>query len=215
MAGFFSPAGTAAADDMPGVQALLVVHESDLAKALPAASQLLLSPGAIEDFLVALDHAMPDWPVVYGAGHHDQRLDDRLFQLNRDRDERRKGNEALARRITFWWSGTLTPYEPARGGFPVAVGPEFTKTKWGVVRFKPEDLPSNLTATGTPSLRDRLVDQMKNGAPVDVKVAMTGRLIPEESVIYDFSHEEEGQGMIMPVVRVEQVSYILVEPGSQ
>jgi hypothetical protein len=39
---------------------------------------------------------------------------------------------------------------------------------------------------------------------------MTGHLIPEESVIYDFSHEEEGQGLIMPVVRVEHVQYFLI-----
>jgi hypothetical protein len=210
-AGFFPPVGTAAADEMPGVQALLVVHEGDLSKALPADSHLLLSPDAIEDFLVALDGAIPDWPAVYGTGHHDERLDDRLFQLNRDRDEQRKGKEALTKRLTFCWSGTLAPYEPARGGFPVAVGPDFTKTTWGLVRFKPEDLPANLTATGAPPLRDRLVERMKNGTPIEVTVAMTGRLIPEESVIYDFSHEEEGQGLIMPVVRVEQVNYVLVE----
>ena len=41
---------------------------------------------------------------------------------------------------------------------------------------------------------------------------MTGHLITEESVIYDFSHEEEGQGLIMPVVEVEQVDYLLAAP---
>jgi hypothetical protein len=53
---------------------------------------------------------------------------------------------------------------------------------------------------------------MNRGKSIDLKVALTGRLIPEESVIYDFSHEQEGQGLIMPVVRVEQVQYLLVEP---
>ena len=38
---------------------------------------------------------------------------------------------------------------------------------------------------------------------------MTGRLIPDESLVYDFSHEEEGQGLIMPVIRVERVYYLL------
>jgi hypothetical protein len=52
---------------------------------------------------------------------------------------------------------------------------------------------------------------MKDGKPIDIKVAITGHLIAEESVVYDFSHEEEGQGLIMPVVRVEQISYILGE----
>jgi hypothetical protein len=44
-----------------------------------------------------------------------------------------------------------------------------------------------------------------------VTVAMTGRLIPEESIIYDFAHEEPGQGMIMPVVRVQRIDYLLFE----
>jgi hypothetical protein len=34
-------------------------------------------------------------------------------------------------------------------------------------------------------------------------VVMTGRLIPDESVVYDFSHDQDGLGLIMPVVRVE------------
>jgi hypothetical protein len=201
-----------AADDMSGVQILLTVRDAELAAAMPADSQVLVSPKAIEDFLAALEHSAPDWPILYGGGHHDTGLDDRLFRLNRERDERRKDSAVLTRRITFCWSGTLAPYDPGRGGFPVAVGPVFTNTAWGVVRFKPEDLPSNLTAISMPVLRDRLVNQMNRGKSIDLKVALTGRLIPEESVIYDFSHEQEGQGLIMPVVRVEQVQYLLVEP---
>jgi hypothetical protein len=200
-----------ATDDMSGVQALLVTGKADITMAIPAHSRLLISPESIEAFLETLDHTMPDWRAVHGAGHHDAGLDDRLFQLNRERDERRKDNEALTRRITFCWSGTLARYDPERGGFPVAVGPKFTTTAWGVVRFKPEDLPSNLTATAAPSLRDQLVNQMNGGKSLDLTVAMTGHLIPEESVIYDFSHEEEGQGLIMPVVRVEHVQYFLIE----
>jgi hypothetical protein len=37
---------------------------------------------------------------------------------------------------------------------------------------------------------------------------MAGVLIPFESIIYDFSHEEEGVGVIMPVVSVEQVEVL-------
>ena len=190
---------------------LIVANDSNLAAVLPPDSHLLIRPDAVEAFLSALDETIPDWSVVYGQGHHDGRHDERLFELNRGRDERRRDKPALKWRVTFIWSGELSPYDPSRGGFPVAVGPDFTKTKWGVVRFKPEELPSNLTAIASPPLRDRLMDRMKDGKPTDIKVAMTGHLIAEESVIYDFSHEEEGQGMIMPVVRVEQISYILGE----
>jgi hypothetical protein len=38
---------------------------------------------------------------------------------------------------------------------------------------------------------------------------MTGKLIPEESLIYDFSHDQAGLGMIMPVVRVERIDYVM------
>jgi len=38
---------------------------------------------------------------------------------------------------------------------------------------------------------------------------MTGRLIPDESVVYDFSHDQEGLGVIMPVVKVERLDYLL------
>ena len=48
------------------------------------------------------------------------------------------------------------------------------------------------------------------GQKVDIEIAMMGRLIPEESLVYDFSHDEEGLGLIMPVVRIERVEYLLV-----
>jgi hypothetical protein len=36
-----------------------------------------------------------------------------------------------------------------------------------------------------------------------------GRLVPEESIVYDFSHDEEGLGLIMPIVRIERIEYLL------
>jgi hypothetical protein len=39
---------------------------------------------------------------------------------------------------------------------------------------------------------------------------MLGRLVPDESLVYDFSHDEAGVGVIMPVVRIERVEYLLV-----
>lgn len=190
---------------------LVVASDSNLAAVLPPDSHLLIQPEAIEVFLSALDDTIPDWVVVYGQGHHDAGHDERLFGLNRSRDERRRDKAALEWRVTFIWAGQLSPYDAARGGFPVATGPDFTKTQWGLVRFKPEELPSNLTAIAAPSLRDRLMDRMKPGKPIDIRVAMTGHLIAEESVVYDFSHEIEGQGLIMPVVRVERMDYVLTE----
>jgi hypothetical protein len=92
----------------------------------------------------------------------------------------------------------------------MAIGPIFTQTKWGVVRFKPEEVPSNLVVILEPSTRDVLRRQLEAGQKVDIEIAMVGRLIPEESLVYDFSHDEEGLGLIMPVVRIERVEYLLV-----
>jgi hypothetical protein len=60
-----------------------------------------------------------------------------------------------------------------------------------------------------PSTRDVLRRQLEVGQKVDIEIAMVGRLIPEESLVYDFSHDEEGLGIIMPVVRIERVEYLL------
>ena len=57
--------------------------------------------------------------------------------------------------------------------------------------------------------RDRLRRQVEAGQKVEIAITIIGRLIPEESMVYDFSHDEEGLGLIMPVVRVERVEYLL------
>jgi hypothetical protein len=77
------------------------------------------------------------------------------------------------------------------------------------VRFKPDDLPGNLAAVPSPTQRDTLRRRLERGQTIDVVVVMSGRLIPEESIIYDFSHDEEGVGVVMPVVRIEQLDYLL------
>ena len=59
------------------------------------------------------------------------------------------------------------------------------------------------------SIRDVLRRQLEAGRKVDIDIVMVGRLIPDESLVYDFSHEEEGVGIIMPVVRIERVEYLL------
>lgn len=64
-------------------------------------------------------------------------------------------------------------------------------------------------ASGT--LRGELEQRLVRGESVDITVAMTGRLIPDESVVYDFSHDQEGLGVIMPVVKVERLDYLLTK----
>jgi len=187
-------------------------HES-LRSVLPQDTHVLTEPVSIERFLDELDGSPPDWPALYGGGHHDPGHDDRLFALNRERDAKREGKGALSWIITFVWEGALSHYDSDAGGFPVAMGPKFISTRWGVVRFKPEEAPGNLVVVVQAEERERLQRVMEQRRRLDIDVVMTGRLIPEESLVYDFSHEEEGRGMIMPFVRIQRVDFLL--PGTE
>jgi hypothetical protein len=198
------------AEDAIGTRPLLTIARKDLHTILPSDCHILIDPHSIEQFLDVLDGNPPDWGLVYGHGHHDPALDERLFMLNRDRDAKRQGKEALQWTVVFLWSADLSRYDPTTGGFSLAIGPIFTPTRWGVVRFKPEEVPSNLVVIANPSIRDVLRRQLDAGRKIGIEIAMVGRLIPDESLVYDFSHDEKGLGIIMPVVRIERVEYLMV-----
>ena len=201
--------GVGRAEDALGVRPLLTIAPKDLPTILPPNSHILIDPRSIEQFLDALDETPPDWSLVYGHGHHGSARDERLFTLNRERDAKRAGNPALTQLITFVWFGELSRYDAEAGGFRVALGPMFTPTRWGVVRFKYEHFQGDLVAKASATLRGELEQRFARGESVDLTVAMTGRLIPDESVLYDFSHDQEGLGVIMPVVKVERLDYLL------
>jgi hypothetical protein len=188
---------------------LLTIAHKELHSILPQDCHILIDPHSIEQFLDALDGNPPDWGLVYSHGHHDPALDKRLFTLNRERDAKRAGNPALTQLITFVWFGELSRYDAEAGGFRMALGPKLTPTRWGLVRFKYVDLQGELVAKASATLRDELEQRLAGGESVDITVAMTGRLIPDESVVYDFSHDQEGLGVIMPVVKVERLDYLL------
>jgi hypothetical protein len=196
------------AEDALGTRPLLTITRKDLSTVLPPDCHILIDSHSIDQFLNALDGTPPDWGLVYGHGHHDSSLDERLFTLNRERDAKRAGKKALQRTVVFLWSGELSRYEPTAGGFSIAIGPIFTATRWGMVRFKAEDMPGNLMVIPNPGQREALRHKLNNGEKIEVDVAMTGRLIPEESIVYDFSHDQEGLGIIMPVVRIERIDYL-------
>jgi hypothetical protein len=202
--------GKGGAEDTIGTRPLLTIAYKDLVSILPRDSRILIDPSSIEQFLDALDGSPPDWSAVYGRGHHDPTHDERLFTLNRERDAKRAGKEALQWTVVFLWSADLSRYDPTTGGFSLAIGPIFTPTRWGVVRFKPEEVPSNLVVIPNPSTRDVFRRQLEAGRKIGIEIAMVGRLIPDESIVYDFSHDEEGVGIIMPVVRIERVEYLMV-----
>lgn len=208
----FLLAATSRSEDNPGPLPLRAIALSELDRLLPSGTHVLIDGGPIESFLAALEGTPPDWRTVYGRGHHDPAHDERLFNLNRERDAAREGNALLAWRIAFVWTGELSHFDEESQSYSVAVGPELTHTSWGVVRFKPEEFPGNLRVKPDKQLVDRIFRSLRRHEPVQVSIVMVGTLIPDESVIYDFSHEEEGVGLIMPVVKVEQVEVILVTP---
>jgi hypothetical protein len=197
------------AEDGVGIRPLQILDSSEFPATLPRDTYLLDDAPSIETFLTALDGQPPDWPAIYGQGHHDAGHDDRLFALNRERDARRAGNPALARRIAFRWSGELSRFDSEVQGFSVALGPVFTVTNWGQVRFKPDDLSGELRAIPSAETLVRLLRDLADGKTVEFAVIIIGRLIPDESIVYDFSHDQDGLGLIMPVVRVEEVRYVL------
>jgi hypothetical protein len=197
------------AEDAIGARPLLTIAHKDLHSILPPDCHILIEPHSIEQFLDALDGNPPDWGLVYGHGHHDPGYDERLFTLNRERDAKRAGNPALTQLITFVWFGELSRYDAEAGGFRVALGPKLTPTRWGVVRFKYENLPGDLLAKASATMRSQLEQRLAQGESFYMTVAMTGRLIPDESIVYDFSHDQEGLGVIMPVVKVERLDYLL------
>lgn len=196
-------------DDVLGARPLHAIKPNGIQSVIPPDTRLLNDSHTIEQFLDEVDGSPPDWATVYGHGHHDPGHDDRLFNLNRERDTQREGKCALRQRVTFVWSGELSRYDTKAGGFHVSLGPRFIATRWGVVRFKYEELPSNLVAIPRGSLRKTLRRKLEKKQKIEIDVAITGRLIPTESLVYDFSHDQEGLGLIMPVVKVEHVDYLL------
>jgi hypothetical protein len=205
---------TARSEDDPGPRPLRTSSLLQLDQILPSGTHLLIHRGAMESFLAALEGTPPDWATVYGRGHHDPDHDERLFNLNRERDAAREQNPTLTWRIAFVWTGEVSHFDAATQSYSIAVGPELTPTSWGVVRFKPEEVPSNLRVRPDKHLTDWIDRSLLRHESVQLSIVMVGTLIPTESVIYDFSHEEEGVGLVMPVVRVEQLEVVLVRPDA-
>jgi hypothetical protein len=208
----FTLTGAGSGGELGGSGPLRHLAIDGLAAFLPQGTTLMMRPDAVEEFLMELDGQPPDWSGVYGHGHHDPGHDDRLFALNRERDAKRQGKPALSKQVAFVWTGTLSRYDAAIGGYPVAIGPKFIKTSWGMVRFKPEEAPGNLSVAPDASHQIQVQRLLEQGQPVEIDVVMTGRLIPDESIVYDFSHDEEGLGLIMPFVKVERVDFVMPQP---
>ena len=167
----------------------------------------LFTPTDQESFLNELEKQPPDWDQL--RDRPGEELGARLFDFNRQRDASREGHPLLNRRVAFWWSGVPGEYREAHRGFSVVMGPEFTQTTWGLVRFKPLQLPHEMVAVPPAAVLRTLLEHTAKGEPVEIGILFTGRLLPWESIIYAFSHDGMKQGLIMPVVQVDGVRYFL------
>ncbi len=198
----------AGTDPPLGIQPLEKLPPSDARALLTDTSiRALLTPADQELFLNELEKQPPDWEQLHDLPGEE--LGTKLFDFNRQRDASREGHPLLSQRVAFWWSGILGKYHEAQRGFTVVMGPEFTQTTWGVVRFKPTGLPHEMVAVPSPAKLRTLQDRRAKREPVEIGILFTGKLIPWESIIYGFSHDGLEQGMVMPVVQIDGVRYVL------
>jgi hypothetical protein len=194
------------AEPPSGVQPLHQLNKTNAHTLIKDSSvRPLLTASEQEAFLFELEQEPPQWKQL-----HDPPGDEhgaRLFVLNRHRDEVREGHPLLNQSIAFVWSGLLHEYHDTHNGFKVVMGPRPTQTRWGIVRFKPTGLPNEMVAIPSPALVTYINERIAQGKPPEIGILFTGTLIPWESIIYGFSHDGLEQGMIMPVVHIEGVSY--------
>ncbi|MDH5427782.1 MAG: hypothetical protein OEZ57_01780 [Nitrospirota bacterium] len=191
-----------------GIQPLLQLSEQSIHSLLPLGVQPLINPEEIEPFLEKLEGRPPDWARLQHPNITEQ--SERLFDFNRKRDSTRANKEVILQQpVAFLWGGILRYYVPEHRGFSIALGPELTQTSWGIIRFKPVDLPNTLVAIPPPELRPSLLARHHAQESIEIIVVCIGTFIADESLIYGFSHDGDHAGMILPVVSVHTMLYIL------
>lgn len=190
--------------DLPsGVRPL---QDGPIERLIPDGSRLLDDPEAIERFLTTLDGSPPDWARLY---HFHGEAPGLLWDENQRRNRARADHPLLEQPFTYVWTGTLSTYYPAYDGFGIAIGPKLFHTTWGTVRFKAFRLPVRIVAVPSNERRQALRRRVAAGDEVPVEILFSGRLLPNESVIYGFSHEHPGEGVVMPVILLDHVAYRL------
>ncbi len=206
---FFSPfPAWSQTKDSIGIQPLQKIREMPIHKLIPPSVSPLFSAHEMEHFLQRLEGTPPNWTQQHHADITKQ--SENLFQFNRQRDAaRRTKKEILAQPIAFLWTGILRQFLPEYEGFSLALGPKLTATSWGTIRFKPGILPDYLIAIPTSETRKELLIRQQQGEQIEITIVCIGTLIPEESVIYAFSHDSPHEGMILPVVSIQRLLYVL------
>ena len=199
--------GIAYASPPSGVAPLVQGSGEHVVSSIDPTTRSLLTSQQQIAFLSELEGTAPDWKQLHNRPGEEH--GERLFAFNRKRDEIRESHPLLKHRVAFSWTGILRRFIPEQQGFSVAMGPELTVTDWGIIRFKPMDLPDEMVAIPAPPLLRVLQRQLAAKKEVHIGIIFTGHLVPYESIMYAFSHDDSEQGMIMPVVQVEEVGYVL------
>ena len=189
-----------------GIRPLLIL-EKPIRTAIPSGMLFLNEPKITEQFLTKLEKHPPDWKYLYGK-NVDERYD-RLFDESEKRDALRAGNPNLTQPIAFLWDGFLTRVREGKPGFGVSIGPRHIQTSWGIVRFKLANEPFEMTAIPTNDVFEAVKRKRARKEEVAIMILYSGKLITEESLMYDFSTKKEGEGMILPIIKLTQVDYFL------
>ncbi len=196
--------------DLPeGVRPLIITQDNSLASHVSSGVLFLNEPSILEEFFEQLEGASPNWKYLYGS-NVDERYD-RLFEEMEKRNEARIGHVLLNQPIAFVWYGNLTSYRPEHKGFGVAIGPMKIQTNWGIIRFKIANAPFEMVAVPSAYHLKAFQDKRAKGEEIDIQIIYSGSLMEAESVLFDFSTEKEGEGMILPIVMLDQVDFMLIE----
>jgi hypothetical protein len=73
-------------------------------------------------------------------------------------------------------------------------------------------LPDYLVAIPSGEAASQLLLRQQTGEQIEISVMFMGTLIPDESLMYAFSHDDKEDGMILPVVHIQSVKYVLQHP---
>lgn len=198
----------AASDQNIGSQPLLALKGNSLHSLIPSSVRPLLTTPELETYLRELEGQPPPWDQL--SSHDMTEQSERLFQFNRHRDEIRENHPALLEQpIAFVWSGELRHFHEEHQGYTIALGPEIIPTAWGLVRFKPRDIPDNMIARIPTDGKDEILDKLGSLKTTEIGVLFIGTLTESESIMYAFSHDGDHEGMILPFVNITALKYYL------
>ncbi len=195
-------------DAPEGIRSLQVL-DKPISTVIPSGVIFLNESSTAEQFLTKLEGHPPDWKHLFGK-NVDERYD-RLFDESEKRDALRVGNPNLTQPIAFLWDGFLTTVRKDKPGFGVSIGPRQIQTSWGILRFKLANEPREMTAIPSPDLLEDIKKKRSQQKEVAIMILYRGTLIPEESLMYDFSTKKEGEGMVLPIVELTQVDYFFLK----